>query len=65
MKSLGVPQYIGSGSYEKGSKKYRYMIMERFGDDVEQLYHQCSKTFHIHTVLLLAIRIVSQLFFYH
>ena len=59
LKHLGVPLYTGSGSHENAGKKYRFMIMERYGNDVEQIFTQCSKCFHIQTVLTLAVRIVS------
>lgn len=65
LKHLGVPQYIGSGSHEKDGKKYRFMIMERYGDDVDQIFAQCSKCFHIQTVLTLAIRIIDILEYIH
>ena len=35
------------------------MIMERFGEDVDQIFAKCGKHFHIQTVLTLGIRIVS------
>ena len=58
-KFLGVPAYIGSGCHETGGSKFRFMIMERFGEDVDQIFAKCGKQFHIQTVLTLAIRIVS------
>ena len=59
LKFLGVPAYIGSGWHESGGSKYRFMIMERFGEDIDQIFAKCGKQFHIQTVLTLAIRIVS------
>lgn len=59
LKFLGVPAYIGSGGHESGGSKYRFMIMERFGEDIDQIFAKCGKQFQIHTVLTLAVRIVS------
>ena len=59
IKFLGVPAYIGSGCHESGSAKYRFMIMERFGEDVDQIFAKFDKRFHIQTVFTLGIRIVS------
>ena len=55
---LGVPKYIGSGSFEIGDCKYRFMIMDRFGQDVEKLFLESSKKFPLQTVFSLGLRMV-------
>ena len=65
LKFLGVPAYIGSGGHEHGGSKYRFMIMERFSEDVDQIFAKCGKRFHIMTVLTLAIRIIDILEYIH
>lgn len=59
---LGVPRFIGSGSFENGGTKYRFMIMDRFGEDVEKKFLAAGRTFPIQTVFGLALRIVSMQF---
>lgn len=65
LKFLGVPAYVGSGGHENGGSKYRFMIMERFADDVDQIFAKCGKRFHIQTVLTLGIRIIDILEYIH
>ena len=61
---LGVPHYIGSGSFENGGIKYRFMVMDRFGQDVEKLFLDAGKKFPLQTVFSLGLRLVSELFTY-
>lgn len=61
LKHLGVPVYLGSGSIEHGGARLRFMVMERFGDDIDKIFLQNGRHFDIKTVLSLGIRIVSQL----
>ena len=56
---LGVPRYIGSGSFDNSGTKYRFMVMDRFGQDVEKIYLSSGKKFPIETVFTLGLRIVS------
>ena len=56
---LGVPRFVGCGSFETGGIKYRFMIMDRFGEDVEKLFLESGKKFPLQTVFGLGLRIVS------
>ena len=56
-----MPKYIGSGAHERGKVKYRFMVMERFGEDVEKLFCAAGRKFQMKTVCYLALRIVSYL----
>ena len=60
---LGVPRYIASGSFENAGTKYRFMIIDRFGKDLEKLYLQSKKKFSLPTVFTLGLRIVSLMFY--
>ena len=40
--------------------KYRFMIMDRFGEDVEKKFCQCDRKFEVKTVCTLALRLVSE-----
>ncbi|EFA10442.1 serine/threonine-protein kinase VRK1 [Tribolium castaneum] len=37
LKTFGMPAYLGSGSHEMGASKYRFIVMEKFGADIDQL----------------------------
>lgn len=56
---LPIPMYISSGAHEKGSVKYRFMVMERFGEDIEKLFCNAGRRFGMKTVCYLALRLVS------
>uniref|UniRef100_A0A7P0T9B1 VRK serine/threonine kinase 1 n=1 Tax=Homo sapiens TaxID=9606 RepID=A0A7P0T9B1_HUMAN len=59
LKYLGVPKYWGSGLHDKNGKSYRFMIMDRFGSDLQKIYEANAKRFSRKTVLQLSLRIVS------
>lgn len=45
LKYLGVPKYWGSGLHDKNGKSYRFMIMDRFGSDLQKIYEANAKGF--------------------
>ena len=58
LKYLGIPRYIASGMHEEGSSKLRFMIMDRFGDNIEHFFFSNGKKFGIKSVCVLALRMV-------
>ena len=56
---LGIPEYITSGNHTSGSVDYRFMVMQRFGKDLEKIFTECGRRFSMPTVCYLAIRVVS------
>lgn len=62
---LGIPLYVGSGSFEHESSKYRFMVISRFGTDVEKLYTENGSIFPEMTVYSLGLRIVDVLEYLH
>ena len=65
LKHLGVPMFLGSGSFEHGSAKLRFLVMERFGKDVDELFVSSGRRFDITTVFMLGLRVVSTIFCYY
>ncbi|KAK3714383.1 hypothetical protein QZH41_020630 [Actinostola sp. cb2023] len=65
LKHLGVPMYQGSGLVEHGGAKLRFMVMQRFGQDVDEIFLQHGRQFDIKTVLSLGIRIIDILEYIH
>jgi len=59
MRSLGVPRFIATGSHDRDGSQYRFMVMERFGTDLQKLFEQSGKRFPISTVFLLGLKLVS------
>ncbi|CAG2215612.1 VRK [Mytilus edulis] len=65
MKYLGVPKYISSGTHTRGKETFRFMVMERFGTDVQKVFEKSGKTFSRHTVCALALRLLDTLEYLH
>ncbi|KAM8780971.1 serine/threonine-protein kinase VRK1 isoform 4-T4 [Rhynchonycteris naso] len=63
LKYLGVPKYWGSGLHEKNGK--RFMVMDRFGSDLQKIYEANAKRFSRKTVLQLSLRILDILEYIH
>lgn len=65
LKSLGVPKYVCSGTYERKGTKYRFMVMERYDTDLQKLFEQNGKCFPEGTVYMLAIKLLNALEYLH
>uniref|UniRef100_A0A665WG06 non-specific serine/threonine protein kinase n=1 Tax=Echeneis naucrates TaxID=173247 RepID=A0A665WG06_ECHNA len=65
MKNLGVPRYWGSGLHEKGGKRYRFMVIDRLGTDLQKKFEECGKQFPRKLVLQLGIRLLNILEYIH
>uniref|UniRef100_A0A8C0MJB9 Serine/threonine-protein kinase VRK1 n=1 Tax=Canis lupus familiaris TaxID=9615 RepID=A0A8C0MJB9_CANLF len=65
LKYLGVPKYWGSGLHDKNGKSYRFMIMDRFGSDLQKIYEANARRFSRKTVLQLSLRILDILEYIH
>lgn len=51
--------FLGSGSFDHNSTKLRFLVMERYGKDVEELFLSSGRRFDVSTVLMLGLRVVS------
>ncbi|XP_034274322.1 serine/threonine-protein kinase VRK1 isoform X3 [Pantherophis guttatus] len=65
LKYLGVPKYWGSGLHQKNGKSYRFMVMDRFGKDLQKIFEEQGKQFSRKTVLQLGLRILNVLEYIH
>lgn len=65
MEYLGVPKYWGSGFHEKNGKRYRFMVMDRFGTDLQKLFEGNGKKFSRKLVLQLGLRLLDILEYIH
>lgn len=55
---LAVPEFIASGSHQHDGMEYRFMVMQRFGTDIEKLFTAAGRRFGVKTVCYLALRLV-------
>uniref|UniRef100_A0A8D0GMT8 Serine/threonine-protein kinase VRK1 n=1 Tax=Sphenodon punctatus TaxID=8508 RepID=A0A8D0GMT8_SPHPU len=65
LKYLGVPRYWGTGLHQKNGNSYRFMVMDRFGRDLQKIYEEKAKQFAHKTVLQLSLRILDILEYIH
>ena len=55
--------FIGTGLFHHGSTELRFLVMERFGKDVDKLFTSSGRKFDVATVLMLGLRVVSHMLF--
>ncbi|XP_069674134.1 serine/threonine-protein kinase VRK1-like isoform X2 [Periplaneta americana] len=65
LKHLGISSYIGSGSHVYNGEKYRFLVLERFGQDLGKLFLQNGRRFPLKTAFYLGIQILDTLEYIH
>ena len=55
--------FFGTGLFHHGSTELRFLVMERFGKDVDKLFTSSGRKFDVATVLMLGLRVVSHMLF--
>eukprot|EP00731_Ephydatia_muelleri_P035641 Em0144g11a len=65
LRFLGVPKYIASGSHTHDSMQYRFMVMERYGNDLQKAFEEGGKKFSVKTICYLALRLLEALEYLH
>lgn len=59
LKYLAAPIYVASGQHEKNGQKLRFMVMERYGTDLQKVFVQNGNRFSVATVYTLGLRMVG------
>jgi len=62
---VGIPRFHGSGSLTVADTKLRFVVMTRFGSDVEKFFQGGSKPLPLATVLNIAVQVVNSLEYIH
>ncbi|XP_040524710.1 serine/threonine-protein kinase VRK2 isoform X2 [Gallus gallus] len=65
IRCLGIPVFWGSGLAEHKGKSYRFMVMERLGEDLQRIFKDCGSRFKKETVLQLGARMLDTLEYIH
>ncbi|NXJ38713.1 VRK2 kinase, partial [Ciconia maguari] len=65
IRCLGIPVFWGSGLTEYKGKSYRFMVMERLGEDLQRIFEECGSRFKKETVLQLGARMLDTLEYIH
>lgn len=63
--SLGMPCHRGSGSVQFNGDKYRFLIMDRFGSDLQKIFQTGKHPFSDQVTCNLAIKIIDVLEYIH
>ncbi|XP_064271664.1 serine/threonine-protein kinase VRK2 isoform X4 [Passer domesticus] len=65
IRCLGIPVFWGSGLAEYNGKSYRFMVMERLGQDLQRIFEDCGSRFKKEIVLQLGARMLDTLEYIH
>ncbi|XP_057335311.1 serine/threonine-protein kinase VRK1-like [Microplitis mediator] len=62
---LGMPKFLGSGSHEYQSQRYRFLVMERYGKDLWKLFIENGRKFSLPMVVNYSLQIIDVLEYIH
>ncbi|KAK9412203.1 serine/threonine-protein kinase VRK2 [Crotalus adamanteus] len=62
---LGIPVFLGSGQVKHLGKSYRFMVMERLGEDLQTIFERKGRTFDKETVLQIGMQVLDVLEYIH
>ncbi|XP_054281880.1 serine/threonine-protein kinase VRK1-like isoform X2 [Macrosteles quadrilineatus] len=65
MRALGMPHFLGTGSHHYDGEHYRFLVLPRFGLDVEKVFIRQGRKFHVKTAFTLASYIMDALEYIH
>jgi len=62
---VGIPAYQTHGSFVHEGNKLRFLVMTRFGADLEKFFKSGEKALPLHTVLNVGLQVLNSLEFIH
>lgn len=65
LQSFGMPYYFGCGSFYHGARRYRFIILPRYGPDLQTKFLNPQKNFSIKTAFTLASSVMDVLEYVH
>ncbi|CAL1527120.1 unnamed protein product [Lymnaea stagnalis] len=65
LRYLGVPPFIATGSFENFSREYRFLVMNRYGTDLQKILVQCGGRFAPNATFAVGLRMLDALYFLH
>lgn len=54
-----MPCYLGSGSFEYDKERYRFVVMDRYGQDLWSIFLKNKKMFPCSAALQVGLQVVS------
>ena len=65
LKSLGMPVHRGTGSHTFKGDKYRFLVMDRLGKDLQKIFLSGKRTFPPQATYNIAIKVLNTLEYIH
>ncbi|KAK6635899.1 hypothetical protein RUM44_001153 [Polyplax serrata] len=65
LKTLGMPQFYGCGIHNSDGKKFRFLVMDRYGKDLWSIFLEQNRIFPPATVYKVAIQVLDVLEYMH
>ncbi|XP_054284782.1 nucleosomal histone kinase 1-like [Macrosteles quadrilineatus] len=65
LKRLGMPCYVDSGTFEYNKERFRYIVMDRYGQDLWSIFLENKKLFPCSTVLQIGLQVIDVLEYMH
>lgn len=66
LKHLGIPRFVASGSYKRKKDNYRFLVMPRFGSDLQRILdHLDGQKFTRKTACSVGLQVLDSLEFIH
>ncbi|CAG0917917.1 unnamed protein product [Notodromas monacha] len=62
---LGLPQLVGFGNIVYNSVKYRFVIMDRYGEDIHKLFEDSGRRLPTATICKIGLKVVDILEYIH
>ncbi|XP_064601190.1 serine/threonine-protein kinase VRK1-like [Liolophura sinensis] len=62
---VGIPNYVTTGQHSHNGVDYRFLVMHRFGTDLQKIFESSGKLFSKKTVFCLGLRLLDALEYMH
>lgn len=58
LKTLGMPHFLGCGSHYFNNERYRFIVLPKYGIDLQTVFLNSGKRFSVKTAFTLAAYVV-------
>ncbi|KAK7580591.1 hypothetical protein V9T40_001220 [Parthenolecanium corni] len=65
LKSLGMPHFLGCGSHYYNNERYRFIVLPKYGIDLQTVFLNSGKRFSVKTAFTLATYVIDVLEYIH
>ncbi|XP_065201846.1 serine/threonine-protein kinase VRK1-like isoform X2 [Planococcus citri] len=65
MKALGMPHFLGCGSHYYNNERYRFIVLPKYGIDLQTVFLNSGRRFSLKTAFTLAFYVIDVLEYIH